>query len=74
MTKLRFVVERHPECYIAYPLSLKGVVVAQGDTYKEALENAINAAKFHIETFGREVLPDDPEALEVFVEEVGVPV
>lgn len=28
--------EKHPECYVAYPLGLRGVVVGEVDTYEEA--------------------------------------
>jgi hypothetical protein len=38
MTKIKFVVEKHADGYIAYPLGIKGVVVGEGDTYEEALE------------------------------------
>ena len=57
--KLKIIVEKHPEGYVAYPLGLKGVVVGEGDTYEEALQNVKSAIKFHIETFGKEVLEDE---------------
>jgi predicted RNase H-like HicB family nuclease len=44
--------------YIVYPLSLKGVVVGWGDTYEEALSNVKSTIRFHIETFGQDVLED----------------
>jgi len=56
MKSLKIVVEKHPEGYVAYPLGLKGVVVGEGETYEEALENVKSAIKFHIETFGKEIL------------------
>ena len=65
--------EKHPDSYVAYPLGLKGVVVGEGSTYEEALEDVKSAIRFHIETFGREVLEADP-ALEVFIAEAGVAV
>ncbi len=37
MKHFKIVVEKHPDTYVAYPLSLKGVVVGQGDTYEAAL-------------------------------------
>ncbi len=49
---IKVIVEKHPDGYVAYPLGLKGVVVAQGDTYEEALADARSAIAFHIETFG----------------------
>jgi len=46
------VIERHSDGFVSYPLGLKGVVVGQGDTYKEALADVRSAINFHIETFG----------------------
>jgi len=69
--KLKIIVEKHPEGYVAYPLGLKGVVVGEGDTYEEALQNVKSAIKFHIETFGKEVLEDE-EVVETFIAEVVV--
>ena len=60
MKPIKVIVEKHPDGYIAYPLGLKGVVVGQGDTYEEAMENIRSAISFHIETFGPEVLEIDP--------------
>ncbi|MBM5828329.1 MAG: type II toxin-antitoxin system HicB family antitoxin, partial [Cyanobacteria bacterium M_surface_7_m2_040] len=45
-------VERHSDGYVAYPLGIKGVVVGQGDSYEEALEDVRSAIAFHRETFG----------------------
>ncbi len=56
MEIFKIVVEKHEDGYIAYPLGLKGIIVGQGDTYEEALADAKSAIKFHIETFGKEVL------------------
>ena len=41
--------------YVAYPIGLKGVVVGEGDTYAQAVDDVTSAIKFHIETFGLEV-------------------
>lgn len=49
MRELKIIVEKHPEGYVAYPLGLKGVVVGEGDTYEDALEDVKSAIKFHIE-------------------------
>jgi len=48
------------------------VVVGQGNTYEEALNDVKSAIKFHIETFGEEVMETDPPVLEAFVAEAGV--
>ena len=37
MHDIKVIIEKHEDGFIAYPLGLKGVVVAQGDTYEEAL-------------------------------------
>jgi hypothetical protein len=53
-------------------LGIKGVVVGQGDTYEGALSDVKSAIRFHIETFGEDVLDIDPPILEAFVAEAGV--
>jgi len=72
--RLKLVIERTEDGYIAYPLGLKGVVVAQGDSYQEALREVQSAVRFHIETFGSEVLEEAQGAEEVFIAETEVPV
>ena len=58
MEKFKIVVEKNPDGYVAYPLGLKGVVVGQGETYDAALSDVKSAIRFHIDTFGKEVLAD----------------
>ncbi len=72
MRQYKIIVEKHEDGYVAYPLGLKGVVVGQGDTYEEALAEVKSAIKFHIETFGNDVLVIDPPIIEAFIAEVGV--
>ncbi len=72
MKQYKIIVEKHPDGYVAYPLGLKGVVVGQGDTYEEALSDVKSAIKFHIESFGNDVLDIDPPILEAFVAEAGI--
>jgi len=74
MRQFKIVVEKHPDGYVAYPLGLKGVVVGQGDSYEEALSDVKSAIRFHIETFGKEVLEVEPRIIEAFVAEAGVEV
>jgi len=75
MKKIKIIVEKHADGYVAYPLGLKGVVVGEGESYEEALENVRSAIRFHIETFGKEVFAEeDSPVLEAFVAEAGVPV
>ena len=70
--RLKIIVERHVDGYVAYPLGLKGIVVGQGDTYEQALEDVQSAIDFHIETFGREVLEGEDQVLDVFVADTEV--
>jgi predicted RNase H-like HicB family nuclease len=72
MKQLKIIVEKHPDGYVAYPLGLKGIVVGQGDTYEHALSDVKSAIRFHIESFGPEVLEMDPPILEAFVAEARV--
>lgn len=74
MKRVKIVIERHPDGYVAYPLGLKGVVVGEGDSREEALTNVESAIRFHVETFGPEVLEDQPPVLEAYIEEMGVAV
>lgn len=67
--QFKVVVEKHPDGYVAYPLDLKGIVVGEGDTYEEALADIKSAIRFHIETFGSEVLEVESSVLEAFVAE-----
>ena len=72
MKSIKVIVEKHPDGYVAYPLGLKGVVVGQGDSYEEALADVQSAIRFHIETFGEEMLESEPPVLEAFVAEAHV--
>jgi predicted RNase H-like HicB family nuclease len=67
----KIIVEKHPDGYIAYPLGVKGVVLGEGDTYEEALDDVKSAIKFHIETFGSEVFEAE-SVLEAFVAETKI--
>jgi len=69
MKTLKIVVERHEDGYVAYPLGLKGVVVGQGDSYEAALADCQSAIRFHVETFGPDVLEAEPAVLDAFIAE-----
>ena len=64
MRQFKIIVEKHPDGYVAYPLGIKGVVVGEGNTYEEALSDIKSAIKFHVDTFGADVLEADPPVLE----------
>ena len=72
MRQFKIIVEKHPDGYVAYPLGMKGVVVGQGDTYDEALNDVKSAIRFHIETFGPDTIENDMPVLEALVAEAGV--
>lgn len=54
----QIIIEEWPDAYTAYPIGVKGVVVAEGDTYEDALAEIRSAIQFHIETFGRDAFAD----------------
>ena len=68
----KIIVEKHTDGYVAYPLGLKGVVVGEGNTYEEAMADVKSAIRFHIDTFGKEVLEVESPVLEAFVAEAEV--
>jgi predicted RNase H-like HicB family nuclease len=72
VTQLKFIIEQHADGFIAYPLGLQGVVVGEGNTYDEALADAKSAAKFHIETFGADALPNESPLLDAFIVDAGI--
>lgn len=68
---IKIIVEKHSDGYIAYPLGLKGVVVAEGDTYEEVLAEIRSAIQFHIESFGLDAFENN-DIMETFIAEVAV--
>jgi predicted RNase H-like HicB family nuclease len=54
--QIEIIVEKHPDGHVAYPLGIQGVVVGEGDTYEAAVADVKSAIKFHIESFGSDVL------------------
>jgi predicted RNase H-like HicB family nuclease len=72
MKKLKFVVEKHRDGYVAYPLGLKGAVVGQGESYESALADAKSAAAFHVDSFGKEAFDDQDVVMEAFVTEASL--
>jgi predicted RNase H-like HicB family nuclease len=70
--QIKIVVEKHSDGFVAYPVGLKGVVVGQGDTYEDALEDARSAIRFHVETFGPEVLESESPVLDAFIAEAEI--
>jgi predicted RNase H-like HicB family nuclease len=58
MNHIKIIIEQHPDGYIAYPVGLQGIVIGQGETYQDALEDVKSAIAFHLETFGAGVFQD----------------
>ena len=75
LKNFKLVVEKHSDGCVAYPLGMQGVVVGQGNTFEEAIVDVQSAIRFHIETFGPEVLEkDEAPVLAAFVIETAVTV
>jgi predicted RNase H-like HicB family nuclease len=70
--QFKIVVEKHSDGYIAYPLGMKGTVVGEGESYEDALANVKSAIRFHIETFGNEVLSEESPLIEAFIAEATI--
>ena len=71
--KFSVIVEKDKDGYFAFCPELQGCYT-QGDTYEEALREVRSAVRFHLETFGPEVLEEAAETEEVFIAETEVPV
>jgi predicted RNase H-like HicB family nuclease len=72
LPRVKIIIEKHPEGYVAYPAGIQGVVVGEGNTFEEALHDVQSALRFHVETFGREALESESPALDAFVAEAVV--
>ena len=73
MTKtIKIVVEQHPDTFIAYPLSVDGAVVGQGETTEEAYNECVSALQAHIEAFSLEVLDVELPVIDAFMTETKI--
>lgn len=72
MKQLKIIVEKHPDCYLAYPLGIKGAIAGQGKSYEKALADVKSAINCYIELFGEEISDYRSPVIEVFVAEEGV--
>ncbi len=59
--RISIVVEKHPDGFVAYPIGIVGAVVGEGDTYDDAVADLRSALAFHVETFGEDVVLDEPD-------------
>ena len=74
MTKIKVIVEKYLDGYVAYPIGIKGVVVGQGESYQGSLADLQSAIEFHVGTFGTGILIDeDCTILDAFVAEIHLP-
>ncbi|HUT32007.1 MAG TPA: type II toxin-antitoxin system HicB family antitoxin [Planctomycetota bacterium] len=74
MRQIKIVLKKHADGYVAYPVGIQGVVVGEGDTYEEALQDVQSAIKFHVETFGPGVLEgEEGPVLEKLFAEIALP-
>lgn len=71
MREFKIIIEEHSDGFVACPLGLKGVVVGHSD---EALSDVKSAIRFHIETFGPEVVDSEPPVLGAVLAETAVEV
>ncbi len=69
LIRMKVIIEKHSEGYVAYPAGIQGVVVGEGSTFEEALRDVQSAIRFHVETFGRASLDSESPALDAFVAE-----
>ena len=59
MSAIKIVVEKYYDGYVAYPVGMNGAVVGEGASFDEALADVKSAIRFHVETFGGDVLAED---------------
>ena len=67
MKDFEIVFESHSDGCVAYPLSIRGIVASEEDTFEESLADVKMAFAFHLQTFGLEVIESDCPVLEAFV-------
>jgi predicted RNase H-like HicB family nuclease len=65
--KLKIVVERHEDGFIAYPLGVDGAIVGEGDTFEDALRDVRSAIREYVDVFGVERLNIDAPVLDATV-------
>ncbi|MHB8653335.1 MAG: hypothetical protein ACYDA9_05590 [Terriglobia bacterium] len=51
MRKIKIVIEKHSDGFVAYAVGVKGVVVGEGDTREEAVADVKSAIEFHLKSF-----------------------
>lgn len=56
MKRVRIIIEKHTDGYVAYPLGLKGVVVGEGDNREEVIADVKSAIQFQLRLWERKSL------------------
>ena len=74
MKKMKMVIEKHTDGFVAYPLELQGIVVGEGDSYEEVFADVKSAICFHGETFDEDALNDGHAVLDAFLTDAEVPI
>ena len=64
MSEFKILVEKSPDGYIAYPISLQGSIIGEGATCEDALADLKSAIRFHAATFGKQSVKVEPKILE----------
>lgn len=72
MQTVKIVLEKLIDGFVAYPLGIPGIIVGEGDTYEEALNNVKSAIQFHIASFGRDSFALDSPILDAFIAEANL--
>lgn len=72
MRRIKIIVEKHEDGFVAYPLGLKGGIAGEGGTYDEALADVRSVVRFHIETFGPSVIEGESDVLEAYVDDFAI--
>ena len=72
--RVKVIIERVEDGYIAYPLGMKGIVIGQGDSYHEALADVTSAIRAHLSEFGPDCLQEANSAIEAFIAEAEAPI
>ena len=69
MKRIKLIVEKHEDGFVAYPLGLKGGIAGEGKTYDEAVADVRSAIRFHIDTFGPSVFEGESDVHEAYVDD-----
>ncbi len=72
MNTLKIIIEKHEDGYTAYPIGIGSIIVGQGNSSEEAVNDLQSAINFHIETFGADILQETNHIQEVSITELAL--